>query len=182
MYLTEDEARERLNHSQNLSNVVVEFKRRAGRPTGSPRLSDSARAIVASAAQVLPVKEIAEAFNLHPKTVSNLKRGVSSNTSLGRQVKNEDLEADTKKLEEDRTSRISSKALDILLATLEGVDPNKVTSQVSKVKMAKDLAIVHEKMMGKGPQEGLTKVVVYAPRQRDIKEFDVIEVQAQVTR
>lgn len=180
MYLTEDEGRRRLNSSENLSNVVVEIRKRTGRPAGSPRLSPAAREIVAQAARVLPPIQVAEAFGLNRRTASNLARGVSSNSSLGRQVVNEDLKNSVENFVEDRTKAISGKALDILMATLEGVDPTKIKSQVSKVRAAKDLAAIHEKMQGKGPEGGLTKVLIYAPRQRDMKEFDVIDIPAQV--
>lgn len=180
MYLSEDEAQERVASSVNLSNVVVEYKRRTGRPTGSVRLSPAAREIVAQAARVLPPLDVAAAFNLNRRTVSNLSRGVTSNSSLGRQVVNEELKEGLDRVAEDRAKSISGKALDILMATLEDVDTSKIRSQSTKVKVAKDLAIIHEKMNGKGPQDGLTKVLIYAPRQRDIKEFDVLDIPAQV--
>jgi len=180
MYLSNDDSEARLSSPVNLSNVVVEYKRRTGRPTGSPRLSPAAREIVAQAARVLPPIHVAEAFGLNRRTVSNLSRGVSSNSSLGRQVINEGLKEGLDKVEEDRAKTISGKALDILMATLSDVDTSKIRSQSTKVKVAKDLAIIHEKMSGKGPQAGLTRVLIYAPRQRDMKEFDVIDVPAQV--
>lgn len=180
MYLTEDEAARRLRAPSNLVNVVVEFRKRAGRPVGSTRLSSSAREIVAQAARVLPPIEVAKTFGISRRTASNLSRGVSSNTTHGRQHINEDLAAATKEVEEERSKVISGRALDILMATLEGVDPSRVKSQASKVRMAKDLAIIHEKMNGHGPQNGLTKVLIYAPRQKDMKEFEIIDAHAKV--
>jgi hypothetical protein len=180
MYLTEDEGARRLGSPDNLSNVVVEYRKRSGRPAGSTRLSPAAREIVAQAARVLPPIEVAEAFGICRRTASNLSRGISSNSSLGRQVVNEDLKESVEKVEEDKAKLISGKALDILMATLDSVDPSKIKSQVSKVRAAKDLAIIHEKMNGNGPGAGLTKVLIYTPRQRDIKEFDIIDIPAQV--
>lgn len=178
MYLTEDEGRERLAHPGNLVNAVVEFRRRTGRPAGAPRLSPAARQIVAQAARVLPPIEVAEAFGITRRTASNLSRGVTSNSSKGRQVVNEELKENLDKNAADRTAAISEKALDILVATLEGVDPSKVKSQTSKVRIAKDLATIHEKMSGGGKDAGLTKVLIYAPRQKDMKEFDVLDISA----
>lgn len=182
MYLSEDEGRERLAHPDNLSNVVVEIRQRAGRPAGSTRLSPAAREIVAQAARVLPPIEVAHAFGITRRTASNLSRGVSSNSSKGRQVVNEDLKEAVDKVEEDRTKAISGKALDILMATLGDVDPSKIKSQQTKVKVAKDLAIIHEKMNGTGPQAGLTKVLIYAPRQKDLKDYDIIDVPSMVVK
>jgi hypothetical protein len=180
MYISEDEGRDRLANPANLANVVVEIRKRSGRPAGSTRLSPAAREIVAQAARVLPPIEVAQVFGICRRTASNLSRGVTSNSSLGRQVVNEDLKDVVEKAETSRQKAISGKALDILLATLEGVDPTKVKSQVSRVKMAKDLATIHEKMQEKGPLDGLTKVLIYSPRQRSMKDFDVIDIPAQV--
>lgn len=180
VYLSEDEGRERLAHPDNLSNVVVEIRKRTGRPAGSPRLSPAAREIVAQASRVLPPIEVAEAFGITRRTASNLSRGVTSNSSLGRQVVDVDLKSSVEKFEEDRTKAISSKALDILMATLGDVDPSKVKSQATKVKIAKDLAVIHEKMNGNGPQSGLTRVLIYAPKQREMKDYDVIDIPSQV--
>lgn len=182
MYLSEDEGRERLAHPDNLSNVVVEIRQRAGRPAGSTRLSPAAREIVAQAARVLPPIEVAEAFGITRRTASNLSRGITSNVSHGRQEVNEDLKEVVEKAEEDKTKAISGKALDILMATLGDVDTSKIKSQATKVKVAKDLALIHEKMAGTGPQGGLTKVLIYAPRQREMKEFDVIDVPSVVVK
>jgi DNA-binding CsgD family transcriptional regulator len=180
MYLTEDEGRVRIAHPKNLVNAVVEFRRKAGRPTGSTRLSPAAREIVAQAARVLPPIEVAEAFGISRRTASNLSRGITSNMTNGRQKVNEDLKDKLDRASADRAKVISGKALDILMATLEGVDPTKVKSQTAKVKMAKDLATIHEKMNGTGQQDGFTKVLIYAPRQRDMKEFEILDVQAKV--
>lgn len=180
MYLSEDEGRARLSHPANLVNTVVEYRRRSGRPAGSVRLSPAARAIVAQAARVLPPIAVAEMFGITRRTASNLSRGVTSNSSKGRQVINEDLKEKTDEAEVTRQKQISDKALEILVATLTDVDPTKVKSPTSKVKMAKDLAIIHEKMTGKGPGEGLTKVLIYAPRQKDMKDYEIMDIAAKV--
>lgn len=180
MYLSTDEAKARLESPENLSNVEVEYRQRTGRPVGSPRLSPEARSIVAQAARVLPHNALAKMVGLHPRTVSNYSRGVTSNSSAGRQTVNEDLKDNLEKATEDKAKQISGVALDLLMASLESVDLTKIKGEARKVQVAKDLATIHEKMAGKGPLDGVTKVLIYAPRQKTMDSFEVLDIPAQV--
>lgn len=180
MYISEDEAQRRIQAPANLSNVVAEVRRRTGRPTGSRRLSPQAREIVALAARVLPPVQVAQTFGITRKTVSDLKRGVTSHVTHGRQEVNQNLKDNVDKKEQDRKAVVQERALDILLATLEELDPTKIEGPIARAKVAKEMAAIHEKMRGDGPGEGLVKVVVYAPGQKALKDYDVIDIQGTV--
>ena len=181
MYLSEDEAKDRLSDPRNLSNVVVEHKRRSGRPPGTRELSPAAREIIARAARVLPPKKVAETFGITRRHASNLSRGISSNEVSGRQRINEELKEALESKDTDRVSQIREQALDVLFATVNGLDSEAGKLGAEKrARVAKEMATIYEKLGDKGPGDQVTKVLIYAPQQRSMKDYEEpIDVEAK---
>ena len=176
MYLSEDEAQERITHPANLSNVVVEIKKRTGRPPGTVTLSPAAREIVAQASRVLPPVKVAEAFGITRRHASNLSRGISSNGSHGRQEINEDLKGKLDNSAKALKDQIQDKALEVLMASIDGLaEGAKGLTPVNRAKVAKEMAIIHDRLGEKKPTDQSVKVLIYAPQQKELEEYDVMD-------
>lgn len=180
-FLTKDQVEKRLTSPENLVNrlsVLPLIKKSELKETN---LSAEERRLLADLAQGDDTqKEIAETFGVSQVTVSGLKRGlVGSN-------KEDSESADAAKVAreriEEKKSAASEKALDGLVEALgmAGGLIGEVKKAKTATAIAKDMAIIHEKLSGgskdKGTNGGGVHVHLYAPRVRDVSEYEIVDV------
>ena len=189
MYLSEDESRERVNDPRNLANVVpslspvveVEHRTRSGYREGQSNLSPAIRAIIADAAKFKSKSELAAIFKVTPETVRNYTRGISSHSSNGKVLKNEELIESTQALEAEKKDQIRSQALEVLMASIDGLGAKmKDLSATQRSQVAREMATVHSKLGDDGTRDGTVRVIVYSPKQLEVADYDVIDAPYRV--
>lgn len=116
--------------------------------------------------------EIANIYGVTQTTVSHLgqgKLGTGDDANVDESLKNKVARV-RDNIEESATSK--------LLATLDLFNPNGLEDQNQIINAAQKMASVVEKIRGNkdsrtGPQ---VQVILYQPRMKEVKDFDVIEV------
>lgn len=123
------------------------------------------------------IKEIVanDALTLGPSIAAKI-HGVPQ-SSASKYLNGQDVADDTKTRILDTKHRIGNIATTKLMESLNLFDPTCIEKETDRIKAAVGLASIVEKMNGNSKNEG-TKIELhmYAPKQRPIKEFDVIEV------
>ena len=157
-------AEERLSHPNNLCNKLVEFRplNGGGKSVGDVNIPPSLRTLIASAAQIAPVKEVAKAFDVSPSHVHNL---VKKETAEGRV--------------ESKVDRIRDKALDSLASLFDGVITAENLGGLKTregISAAKDLASVVERIAPKTSGGNNVQFVVFSPRIRSEEEYEAIDI------
>lgn len=116
--------------------------------------------------------ELAKIYGVTQTTVSHLsngKRGTSEDCPV-----DEELGETVKRVRD----KIEKSAVDKLMDTLDFYDPSALKNQLEVVSAAQKLAGVVEKIKGREKEgKGSVNIVFYNPRQRDINDYEVVEVE-----
>jgi hypothetical protein len=181
MFLTDEETETRLSSVDNLvnrlssnsnfrSNFQIKKLHNGGRAKGRKNDSNEDRLAVATHSIIHGPTSAAESFQTTPSRASLLSQGTITH-HIG-----PDSELAPAVL--DKKEVIHNKALDIIMASLESISvrlPEKATDLAS---IASDMARIAERTGGRlnpvNENKPQVNVVIYAPRVRDISEYDEV--------
>ena len=182
MLLTKEQAERRLNSPDNLANQLTHengrFKlikmNRGGHATkGKPHdnYTDEERAYLAAISKVSSVPDVCNIFGVSDDAVWNWRAG------RVRRAGDPELKEHPKLKQsiEDRLGITRDAALDKLMETLGLMSKDKISdcNAVQQSTIANNLSTVVGKTMPSTMSISGSNVVVYAPQQRKIKDFDI---------
>ena len=179
-YLENTTVEERINNPKNLlrDSVVRALGQgkhtNRGDKTGTShrKLSDETKGLVSALAQVSGVKETSKAFNIHPVTVSNLKRGMTTDGTHA--------SPETREKSESVLELIGRNAASVVQSAIEGIsDPARLANAKTS-----ELANIAGIMMGivekSRPANSNTliagNVIFMTPPVRNIDQYVTIDV------
>lgn len=185
MIYTEKQASIILNHRNNLSNIVekdshdklVIKKIKHGGGGNHKSLSTEERVMIGSLARagLGTHQEIADELGVARSTVINASQGRTTFSTHPRFVPHPELEEKIlNKLEPVREKALERlmKSLDVItdakLEDLDAKDASVVAGNMSK--------IVVNTMPKNENNDNRIQIVMYGPKQKDLKEFDVVEI------
>jgi len=183
MLFTEEQSDIILNNPKNLVNQVENVDSKiqikpvitGGKILGHKDLTTEERILIGTVARakLSSVNELAEEFNLNRRHVSNLSLGRTTYTSTPAFKPHPELEAAIK----DNLGIVQEKAIDLLLRSIGVITDEKLakTSAKDASSIAANASKIVSNCMPKETQDNRIQVVMYAPRQKELKEFDVIE-------
>lgn len=183
VYKTLTESDERLDSDDNVAvNVRVEKLHKGGRKNGDANLSPLMRTLIGAAAEVDNNNaETAKQFRVSDRAVANYRKGRTSHDAAIQPIAKQGVEAIVEKVgtmqavKEKATSRLSS-LFDGPISE-ENLDTLKPREAISA---AKDLATVIDRVTPKTDvQDNRVQFVIFAPRQKEEKEYDVVNVSAR---
>lgn len=178
MILAENLVEDRLNSTDNLALKMGKGNRvnhkDAGRKEGDVNIHPVVRSVIAAAARIDTAKNVADNFDVSPAQVHNLKHGKTTGTG---EVKDEILLGADKELE-----GVRAKAVKILVDSLSFVTEDKLKDlkATSLTNVAKDMATVIEKTSPKVDENRKPSVIIITAQRREIKDYQVIEVESTV--
>ena len=181
MLITKDQMEQRLSSPDNLANQLcsrshsmkVEHLNRGGEKVrGQEKLTytNEERALVGAVTRLTTIKDSVRAFGVGKTSAHLWSQGRTAN-HYGEPIERPEL----KQAIEGRLGIVRDKALDKLLDTLGVLKTEKVEQcnpvQISSI--AANLSTVVTKTMPSNVNISGSNVVLYAPRQRKIEDFDV---------
>lgn len=174
MFITEEQAKTRLNHPENIASngSLVRPLHNGGRNLGDRNVPPFIRELAGAAAHTEPAKEVAKAFDISQSSVNQYKIG---NTS----PKHHD--PDLKAKVDQRVSKVRDLALDKLMLSLGLL----TTDRLEKVNardastIAANMAKVVEKTTPQQVNNQNLQIVFYAPNVRQEKDYEVITLQPE---
>lgn len=140
-----------------------------GRRDGDDNLSDEMRKMIAAAANSgATIKEVAELYGVHPRTVANLKNAIVS--------PQKGVDADLKSFVSDTRTKVNKRALDKALLAVEAIQDEELVAAPLKLKaeVAKNLAIIAEKTADKETNED-KRVIIFVPMPREESHYQMKE-------
>jgi hypothetical protein len=174
MFLTQEQARARLESSKNLANLLkeescseVSIEERVIERPGKkgPNLTEETRTEIATRARLGERQiDLAEEFQVPQSAISLIKNG---------KVKGID-----ENKAERAISSVRDKALDRLMASLGLISDDKLSGCSAKdlSVIASNMGRVVEKTLPKSEQHDHINLVIYAPELRQEKSYKVVEV------
>lgn len=186
LYKTVTESDERIAAEDNLSPLLrVEKLHKGGRNNGDKNLSPMLRTIIGAAAELDGNNaETARTFGVSDRAVANYRRGRTSHDTA---IQPADKNAVEKVVEAGRDKRAEAKdaAIDRLASLFDGDGPIsedniKTLKPREGIAAAKDLATVIDRITPKDANvDNRVQFVIFAPRQKEEKEYDVVNVDAR---
>lgn len=178
MNLTEEQAKERMESSENLIHIFHKNsgKNFGGRKEGAIEKPPFLRNLIALVGHQDTVKNTAKAFETHATSVSSYKAGKA--TPLGEE------HGELVEIKEKTAKGAREKALGIVHDALDQITVERMEgAKLGEIaKIAKDLAIVHEKMdEEKKEEDRRIQIVIMTPKTRDEADMEVIEIKPERT-
>jgi hypothetical protein len=184
VYKTVTESDERLSRDDNLATTVEVRKLHVGgRKNGDTNLSPMMRTLIGAAAEVDQNNvQTAKAFGCSDRAVANYRKGRTSQSGpISPAARAEVVEAAEEK--EKSGEGIKEKAKSRLESLFDGPisETNLSTLKPREaISAAKDLATVIDRVSVRDQGEAAkVQVVIFAPRQREEKEYEVVDVSAR---
>lgn len=180
MILAEEEVNDRLSSDKNLANKFGKGNRKnhenAGRKEGDVNLDPVVRNVISAVARIDTAKNVASDYNVSAAQAHNLKHGKKTGTG---EVDEEILKGSDKIL-----GGVHGKAVAILMDSLNLVDHNKLKDlkATSLTNVAKDMASIIEKTSPKVEADRKPQVIIISAPRRELKDYEVIEVQAEIVK
>ena len=184
MYKSVKESDERLNSDDNIAaKVRVEPLHKGGKKHGDANLSPMMRTLIGAAAEVDGNNaSTARTFGCSDRAVANYKLGRTSHSESIDPVARSEVQEQVEVLT-DKREGIKDKALSRLDSLFDGpisaenLDTLKPREGISA---AKDLATVIDRVTPKDNiQDNRVQFVIFAPRQREEKEYETVDVEAR---
>jgi hypothetical protein len=183
MFITEEEAQDRLKDKSNLFRQepseeevlpdLTDIKKlnRGGRSKNTPNMTQEDRVTVATMADAIGNKRTQELTGISSAQVEQLKAGQVGHKPNGSLQKS---------LNKTRNI-VAEKAIDLVLSTLNKIDDDKL-GQVKTARelagVAKDLSSVAERMADKAViGSGIPNIVFYVPNTCEEGAYEVIDVE-----
>jgi hypothetical protein len=165
--------------AENVDYVEVnELKiHNGGRTEGAGDIDPKIQAVIGVAARLDTAKNVAAAFGVSRQQVHNLKHGRTTDKHGVNPRLANDMQL--------KRETVADMSLVKLIEAVQSFDLNNVKDESKKIDAASKLAGIVEKMVpyekndGKGQGNKLV-VNVYRPRTKDLDEYQILEVQAEV--
>lgn len=174
MFITEEQAKTRLNHPENIAknDSPVRPLHAGGRNIGDKNVPAFIRELAGAAAHVDTAKNVAAAFDISQSQVNQYKVG---NTSP--QHHSPDLKAKVDK----QVSKARDLALDKLMLSLGLLTQDKLEKVNARdaSTIAANMARIVEKTTPVVPQNNNLQIVFYAPNLKQEKDYEVITVEPE---
>jgi hypothetical protein len=184
MYKTVKESDERLQDEDNLcAKIDVKPLHVGGRKNGDKNLTPMMRTLIGAAAEIDGNnKETAKTFGVSDRQVANLRLGRTSHaTSIDPVAKSEIVEA--VQTAQDARAQVREKATSRLASLFDEAisEENLATLKPREaISAAKDLATVIDRVTPKeGGSDNRVQFVIFAPRVKEEKEYDTVDVTAR---
>lgn len=174
MFINESEANNRLSSLDNLINRLQVRKTHNGsRPKGAKNQSKEKQAEIAEDAIVLGPTAAADIHGTSISRASLLSKGIVTH-GLG-------TDKELAPVVEDKKQKIHDKALDLILDALNRVNLTDLKGATGLAHITSELAKTAEKTGGrlnkdKEDEKPKVQVIVYAPRMREMGEYETIDV------
>ena len=169
MEITEEAAKELLEHPRNLLNNVHFVKLHNGTRNGGKAVPSIMRELIGVAAHHDTIKATAEEFGVSESTVAAAKKG-----NVGVNRHDPDLKARVDNQVEEVKQSVRDLALDRISTMFANVITNENLAAIDKpreaVAIAKDLASIAERTAVKGPGNA-TAVFVHMTREKREEEY-----------
>jgi hypothetical protein len=161
LFVSDDELRQRL--PEVVHKTIFEGR---GRPAGKETIPFEVKAAISAYATVVGPTVASQVFDICEGEASKLKNGIISQNN----GKNEALKA----ARDSRLGVIHNAALEKLLLSIESIDDDKIREAKPRdqVAIAEGLAGVFEKTSEKGNQINAGQVIIYAPRQNTLDDYE----------
>ena len=186
--ITSEEAQKRLERSEPLPEIIhgTSWK---GNGSVIPserapvkRLDDESRLLLGTLAQFQSHTKLANEFDLNKARVHHIANGFIHSGDDKAAYKDVDF---CKKLEEAKGG-VAALALDKLIGSLGLINHEKLDKLpvADLVTVTKDLSVVVRNVTGQAGENkpNIAQVIFFAPKTREEKSYDSIEVAAQVVR
>lgn len=179
LYIDQDKAEERLEKSEieDLVNLQIRPLHNGGRREGDLEVPDFLKSIIADISNdpsdSSSRKEIAEQFNVSEQTVTTFSQGLKNPKQVDEKLQN---------VIDRKRDSVHESSVQVLEEALALISP-KMIGEGEKLK-AKDVAAIAKDMSAvirntskenRGNASGAS-VIIYAPSQRNINDYRVIEV------
>lgn len=171
MFITEEEAKERLESGDNALSVEHARLHNGGRRPGDTNIPPLIRELIGTAAHMGTIREVSETFGVSPVQVKALKAARPSQVGAVDENLRGKIESNLMKAEEIAISKL----MDVMgLITMEDVAgvPVKGRSEI-----ARNLSSIAKNSRKEEIPQNKTQVIIYAPSLRTEEDYgDVIEV------
>jgi hypothetical protein len=184
VYKTVTESDERLSRDDNLAaKVEVRKLHEGGRKNGDTNLTPLMRTLIGAAAEVDGNNaKTAKTFGVSDRAVANYRKGRTSRSTPIKAEARAEVE-EVVEVVKDQKQDIKSKATSRLDSLFNGPISEENLSTLKPreaVSVAKDLATVIDRVsVRESGHEQRVQVVIFAPRQREEKEYEAIDVSAR---
>ncbi len=173
--LTVSEAQERLSSQDNLVNKfeIRTLKHNAGNPTGTKGRGLEAQVAAAALGRVLPHKEAARITGYCENHVSRLSRGITTQDDHTRVIKEDLKEKTDQKMVEIRDEAVTK--LMLAMGMIGSENLSRCNARDLSI-VASNMSRVVERTLPKEANSNNLNLVVYAPQQKSLGDFEVVEV------
>lgn len=166
-------ATEHLNNPENAVTILEKLVHNGGRRSGDTNIPRELQVVIGAAAQLSTSKEVAESFDISHSQVHQLKH----NRTTSKNGKNTDLEVKKRAI----LDRVKDETIAKIILSLEKIDDESMegTSPRNAASIAKDLAVIHEKLTPKvetAANNNQIQVVIYNPGEARLEDYSTIEV------
>ena len=185
LYKTVEESNDRLNAEDNLClGVDVKPLHTGGRKNGDKNLSPMMRTLIGAAAVIDgDNKKTAKTFGVSDRQVANLKLGRTSHSETIDPVAKSNVVEVVEAAQIDTRAQVRDKASSRLASLFDGPisEENLATLKPREaISAAKDLATVIDRVSPREAHHGnQVQFVVFAPRQKEEKEYETVEIDAR---
>jgi hypothetical protein len=179
-FLTDNDIDERVSSSENLINRLTIHEISRGKPEGSVEVPSQIKkviAIIGNEDNDETCRSLAKTFDIGKSTVNEIENGRSTKVP---ELK--ELVRTTKSKVEQNRETAESAAVETLLTSLNLIPGLLVNTKKPKVLsgIAKDMAIIANQMANKntGPDGNAPAMHLhlYAPKQKEVKDYEIIDV------
>lgn len=173
----------RLNSQDNILNRKdIVHKRVQAHKSGhtTTPIPDFIKPLISATAKIEPERSVARSFGISRESVHSLKQGFNSHIDY-QNKHNPDGELLDKT--NDRVTEIGDMALSKLALSLGLITNEKLEGEkpLSLSRVARDMAAVFKDTRASNQiAENIGQVVVMAPSQKDLNQYDVVEVAGRV--
>lgn len=173
--LTSAEAGERLGSQDNLVNKfeIRTIKHNRGNEVGVTGRGLEAQAQAAALGRILSHKDVAKITGYNVNTVSCLSRGITTKDDCTRKIKPELLSKTEEKLVEIRDEAVTKLMLAMGMITSDKLD--KCNARDASI-VAANMSKIVERTLPKEEKSNNLNLVIYAPQQKTLGDFQVVEV------
>jgi hypothetical protein len=184
VYKTITESDERISRDDNLATTVeIRKLHEGGRKNGDTNLTPLMRTLIGAAAEVDQNNaKTAKTFDVSDRAVANYRKGRTSHSTAVVPAARAEVE-EVVETAKDQKQDIKSKATSRLDSLFDGPisQENLATLKPREaISAAKDLATVIDRVSVRQPgDDKRVQVVIFSPRQREEKEYEVIDVSSR---
>jgi transcriptional regulator with XRE-family HTH domain len=183
MILTREQAEEREKSEDNAINIIHKITgkgqhRSAARTEGSTNRTTAERAMIGLTAKFDTIENTANMFGVSKSSVTAYKKGVTThNKETASEISNQELRVSIT----EKSDKIAESAVDKLMGALNLIQPELLEKRPVReiASVAVSLANVFDKVRPQTDKPAAAQVIIFAPGQRNLEEYNVVEVETK---